>query len=241
MTDLMAESSSSSTDATIALLAPLHMELGPLAGLLRLGRRGRLYRGQLGSNSIVACVGGVGAERVTACFEKLMREHRPAWVIHLGFAGGLDPQFDAAQVLTAGRVLNESGRSVQLGNGAGESGCTLLSVDRLANSVELKRKLFERHHAAAVDMESFAVAEAASHASVELSILRAISDPADLAVPPQVFRMITAEGKVDVGAAARTLLRHPDQLPVMWKLGRTSRQAGRNLANAVRNLLLERA
>ncbi len=60
----------------------------------------------------------------------------------------------------------------------------VLGADAIVASVEEKRRLRQRTGAAAVDLESGAVARVAAMHSMPFAVLRAICDPAESALPP---------------------------------------------------------
>ncbi len=111
------------------------------------------------------------------------------WVISTGFAGGLQPGFQvgnwvmASEVIDAStgdswkpsRPLPEMGRSVSIGR--------FVTVPSLLREPPAKEEVGFRFGAIAVDLETTAVASAASKAQVPWIGFRAILDPMEMGLP----------------------------------------------------------
>ena len=117
----------------------------------------------------------------------------------------------------ARRVAADDGLPIHVGG--------LLTVDRVVGNVEEKRALAAETGAAAVDMESGAVAEAALAAAVEVVAVRAILDPVaePLDVPPD--RFLHPDGSLAMWKNALYVEMRPGRLPALWALGQRSEQA----------------
>jgi len=169
-------------------------------------------------------VAGMGAARLCAVID----QHRPRSVQLIGFAGGLDPALKVGDVLRIGRVLHEGDKPITLNGTA-----TLLTADDLADSPATKRELRQRTGADAVDMETYFVARHCRERGIALDVLRAISDPADAALPRAALTWVKPDGSHNVAAAAGYVLTHPHRLPAMIRLGRASNAAARALATTL--------
>ena len=112
------------------------------------------------------------------------------------------------------------------------------TVNRLITTPADKAALFRKTGALAVDMEQ-AVVQRAVPAGVEIIGLRAISDPADMAVDPAVLGFINEFGRPRPLVIGKTLLRRPSLLPQLLALGQfryrpqESRPWHRGIASAV--------
>ena len=69
--------------------------------------------------------------------------------------------------------------------------------------------------AVAVDMESAAVARLAREAGIPFAVVRAVSDPAQRALPMAARAGFGADGVADIGAVLQALLRRPYELPAL--------------------------
>jgi len=164
-------------------------------------------------------------------------------LVSFGFAGGLTPEWSPGDVLVAGMItgpdgtnyLPNLGLSLLLGSTLGRYGlnsrpATVLGVESVVASVESKRRLAKGHVAAAVDMESYAMAKAAS--ARPFVVVRVIIDPASRAIPPSVLTALDDNGDVRPLALIGSLLRHPSDIMALAALARDSHAARRNLSNA---------
>ena len=180
----------------------------------------------------VTRVTGMGQHHAAATVARLLTDHRGtfAWVLHVGFAGGLDPIHETGDVLRIGRVTNETGERLTLDDANGRA--VLLTSNHVVGSVVEKERLFKTHLAGVVDMETFAVAKEAVAAGMPLIAIRAVSDPADFALPVASAGWVTPEGRPRAVAAALYALTHPWRIPHMLRLARDARVAGERLAAA---------
>jgi adenosylhomocysteine nucleosidase len=99
-----------------------------------------------------------------------------------------------------------------------------------------KAALFRETGALAVDMEQETVRRAVPR-DVDLIGIRAIIDPADMAIDPAVLRFVDDVGRPRPLALASSLLRRPGLVPHLLELRANSAVALRNLGLGVRALL----
>jgi len=213
----------------VAIITAMAMEMQPIARQLRLSRKGGDFAGNADDLDILATVSGMGALRAVQAFERLVKEHQPDLVVLAGFSGALDPFYRPGYTLSGAVVCNEGGETVDLDT----DGVTLLTVDQPAASPEVKRSLYEKHDAAAVDMESFAVARAAASHKVTLRIVRTISDGPDQTIPPWAMGLMKPDGTNNVNAAMAMLLTRPTRLGAMLAMRRGAKAAAESLGPAV--------
>ena len=231
---------------TIVLLAAVRHEIAPCAALLSLRRCGIRYTGCVDGRRIVAMISGVGETRAVRALEDVVGAERPARLVHLGFAGALNPALRVGDVPEFSGVVDESGGRVGIGveqpqarpkvEATGD-GPTLLTAQQLADSTAMKRKLFERHGACAVDMETYAVARRAAEMALPLTVLRAISDDADTVVPAAALSWVNADGSIDAWAATRHLARRPWLVGPVMRLKQGCDRAAERLATRVAEML----
>ncbi|MDX1540193.1 MAG: hypothetical protein R3349_02195 [Geminicoccaceae bacterium] len=173
-------------------------------------------------------------------------------LISFGLAGGLDPSLRPGALLLPETVIGppSGGRPCPVfeaspaeravlherlaGAGLQPVASSLLGSERLVGSPARKAELFRTTGAVAVDMESHVVAEVAAAAGLPWLVLRAIADPADLALPSFIGATLGPEGGVRRGAVLRGLLRQPAALPSLIRLHRHSRRGLGSLARAAR-------
>ena len=189
---------------TIVLLAALHDELAVTLDRINLVPTGAdHYIGQIGQIKIIAAVTGIGASRAAVAAKRLLDQHQPHHVILAGFAGGLDPQLTPGSVLAIKWVTDEHGSTLELGNGAPQPSehaadrdveSSLLTANSVVESVAAKHELFQQRRCAAVDMETYHVAQICAQQGIPLTAWRAITDPANIALPPQALQWVKPNG-----------------------------------------------
>src|SRR5690606_4655209 len=79
----------------------------------------------------------------------------------------------------------------------------------------------------------FTVAQACAQLNLPYVCLRAISDPADMALPAGSDNWLDHEGRIRHGRVIRFALTHPRWLGQLTRLARYSRDASATLTNAV--------
>jgi adenosylhomocysteine nucleosidase len=154
-------------------------------------------------------------------------------IVSFGLAGGLDPALPAGTVIVAERViaygrvwLTDGTLNDRLG---GTTGHLCLGLDRVVASADEKLHLSQKTGAAAVDMESGAVAAVAAAARVPFAVLRAICDPADRTLPPAALVVLDAAGRLVAARLAMSVLGRPGQMKALFGLARDAAAARRAL------------
>ncbi|MGO4124780.1 nucleoside phosphorylase [Inquilinus sp. YAF38] len=97
--------------------------------------------------------------------------------------------------------------------------------DVIVDTAEAKARLHRHSGAFIVDLESAAVAAAATEAGLPFGVLRAVADPAAHGLPPAALVGLDNEGRPAIGPVLRALARSPGQLPALIRLGRQSSAA----------------
>jgi len=158
-------------------------------------------------------------------------------LISFGLAGGLDPALSPGAVIVPSAVVTcgkrytaDANLSHMLG-GATEH--VVLGADGIVASVEEKRRLYNETGAAAVDIESGAVARTAAEHDIPFAVLRAVCDPADRSLPPAALTAIDARGGINVWRLLGSVGTHPTQLPALLALAAAAVAAKRALAERI--------
>jgi adenosylhomocysteine nucleosidase len=157
-------------------------------------------------------------------------------LVSFGLCGGLDPALRAGDLVIPLAVL-ETGASYPtdpaLSQGAGGwFGGLLLATETLVVTREAKRRLFGMTRAAAVDLESGAVARVAARHGLRFTVIRAVCDPAGRTLPPASMNALDRAGAVKYGRVMRSIAGRPSQLPELFGLARDAMAARRTLARA---------
>jgi hopanoid-associated phosphorylase len=151
-------------------------------------------------------------------------------LVSFGLAGALAPDLREGELLLPGEVIVPDGRRIatdaawraHLTTLADARSGPLLGSDQLIESVTAKTALHRASGAVALDMESHLVALAASATGLPFVVIRAVTDPADQALPAVARVALDAEGRVRMLAVAAALLRRPGDLPTLLRLARQS-------------------
>jgi adenosylhomocysteine nucleosidase len=191
-----------------------------------------------GGRQVLWVQGGMGSCRAAAAARWLVKQGATALAV-LGVSGGLDPAMGSGDLVLASQVLPLAGRVDQFlpPDWAGRL-CRnlahrklpvrfgpLLSVARPVLEPLAKSRAFQSCGALAVDMESAAVAEVSREAALPFFALRAVCDPADCRIPPELLGLVDEQGRPQVLRILKTLLRRPLSLREMWRMQRQFRCA----------------
>ena len=179
-----------------------------------------------------ACSGGRPEKAVSAAASLVAEGCRG--LVSFGLAGGLAPDLKPGDLIAASNVVAPTGRAYATDDGwrervlsaAGPLSIKVLqiaSVDRVLATPKEKWVLQAQTGAAAVDMESHAVAHAAEAAGIPFLVLRAIADPASHGIPSAALSGLDADGGTRPLAVAASLAARPWQLPALIRLGLESR------------------
>jgi adenosylhomocysteine nucleosidase len=214
----------------VVVVAALEMELGGLLDRLggvvtTQGAGFKAHRGAWRDRGVLLVESGMGRERAARAAEAVIHAHQPAWVISTGFAGGLAPELARLHLVVGNSVSNSDGQRLAIdvklvadprrGLHVGRH----VTVDRIVRTTAEKRALAEKSGAIAVDMETFAVAEACRAAKTKFMAVRIISDSVDDELPADLERLVqrpSMAGKL--GAAAGAIVRRPGSVKDLWNL-----------------------
>ncbi len=161
-------------------------------------------------------------------------------LVSFGLAGGLSPDVAAGAIIVPAAVLSRGRHlaadpdlSAALGGVTVEA---LLAGEAVVASIAGKAERWQGTQAAAVDLESGAVAEAARQAGVPYAVLRAVCDPATRALPPAAVGALNASGGIGLLRLAASLILRPGQTGDLLALSRDARAARQALVERVREL-----
>lgn len=211
--------------------------VGVLVGLASEARLVRRAAHRLGLEVPVE-ISAADPERAEAGARRLVAAGA-AGLVSFGLAAGLDPALAPGTLLLPEAVLDPDGRrwpSSPAWRGAlGLSGeaAPLAGCETLLKTREDKARLRAASGAAAADMESHRLARVAAEAGLPLLVLRAVADPAGLALPPPAWDAIDAGGRSRGLRVAGRLLRAPRHLPALLELARAAGRAERALGGAL--------
>ena len=173
-------------------------------------------------------------------------------LISFGLAGGLDPGLRPGTILIAAEVLCRPDRdakpdaiaaaramhrftadamlSFRLG---GATGHVMLGAETIVADADAKRALWQATGAAAVDLESGAVARVAAEHGLPFAVLRAVCDPAERDLPPAALIALDRHGAIGFARVLGSVLAHPAQLAALLALAADAAAARRALRDVV--------
>ncbi|MGH7079934.1 MAG: hypothetical protein ACREFU_17790 [Acetobacteraceae bacterium] len=208
------------------------MPLGVVVGLAAEARIARPLRA-------VVTIGGGTALGAEMAAESLAASGATG-LLSFGLAGGLDPALRPGDLLVP-RAVRAFGQDwpadpmlLQLLGGPTIS--LLLSEGTVVASAAAKRRLWHASGAAAVDLESGAVAEAAVRHDLPFAVLRAVCDPASRSLPRAALVALDAAGHVRPLRIIGVALARPRQVVALLALASDAAHARRALAERVRAL-----
>ncbi len=204
---------------------------------------------ELADGSLLA-VSGMGAAAAAASALELIAAGAGA-LASWGFAGGLDPALAPGMLFLPEEVIDPAGRLLPSRSGwrerlgqalAGERVCThgrLLTSERIVASIEEKCACRRASGAAAVDLESFAIAAVAERHQLPFLCVRVIVDGAHDALPQALLRVTRADGGLHALGLAGELVRAPREVGgALLRLARRYGAAQHTLRHAARRGLL---
>ncbi len=195
-----------------------------------------------GAADLLMIHASAGRPEDAAAAARAMAAHGASGLVSFGVAGGLDPSLGAGVVVIGSSVIEPDGaalpahepwvKALMRIDGAFDSGA-IIGSDRPVMTALDKRRLFRRHGALAVDMESHAVAAVARDAGIPFAAIRAIGDPAGRSVPRAALAGHMPDGRTRALPVVAGLLRRPRDLAGIWRLARETNRALSALRAAV--------
>lgn len=159
-------------------------------------------------------------------------------LLSFGLAGGLDPALAPGTILVPATVVDageswSTNAALNAGLG-GATGHVLLGGGALLATVAEKRAARATTGAAAVDLESAAVARAAARFGLPFAALRAVCDGADRALPFAARVALDGNGRIGPLRVLVAVLRRPGDIPALIGLARDAGAARKALVTRVR-------
>lgn len=195
-----------------------------------------IHRTLVGAATLDFLVSGMGPAYAARAMDAVADADHSIYVA-AGFAGSLRPELALGDIVVAKSILREATDEsaspdahlvAQAIAAGGKSIARLVSSDRIATTVEEKRRLAQM--AEAVDMESFTVISTAQRRKIPSLAIRIISDRHDQALPIDFSAAVDSRGQVAIGSLLRMMAGSPGQISALMKLGRDSKTAAGNLS-----------
>lgn len=161
-------------------------------------------------------------------------------LLSFGFAGGLSPVLRPGDLVVPDAVLVDGlhlSTDPTLSSRFSRRRGVLLGAHAVIGTVAARRAAHAATGAAAVDLESGAVAAGAHVAKLPFAVVRAICDAWDRELPSVVTAALDGNGRIAGGHIARSLLRRPGEIADLIGLARNAAHARRTLREAVTTAL----
>lgn len=222
----------------VGIITALPEELGTITDQ----RIGKGAWKRLGPQLLIAH-SGIGPQRAVAAAQQLL-DNGANGLLCWGCAAGLDNYLKPGALLLPSQLITGDGQSIKtdaqrrqrllhcLQTTLEVHNLALTESDQLVSTPEQKSALAKQTQAAAVDMESVAVARFAQQKQIPFNTLRVIADPANMVLPVPVCDALGDDGEVHMPRLLRSLARHPLQLVGLIRLGRQFRAAQQTLKQA---------
>jgi len=161
-------------------------------------------------------------------------------LVSFGLAGGLDPTLRPGTIIVPSHVIfnnvSYAADAELMRRLGGQTPHALFAAEDVAASATSKGRLYETTGAAALDLESGAVARAASARELPFAVLRVICDPAHRCLPSAALAALDAQGTIAAWRVLAQLAAHPDQLPLLLRLAADAFVARRRLTRRVKEV-----
>ena len=238
----------------LAIIAALNEEVNSLKRSMSISKSSvvedcRLYEGQNGQREFLLVVTGVGRRRAQQAVRTVLERYPLKAMVSTGLSGALSrktcvgdivvysglgfkdetregnnleniltPDPDLLSLST--KLLRETGLAFITGRG--------VTLENVCAAPEAKEALGREFEAESVDMESYWLALAAEEKKIPFITVRSILD--EVQDDLTCLTRISTDGKINQGAAAAYILKHPGQIKEMAYYARCAKKAEKNLA-----------
>ncbi len=245
--------------APVAIFVATGAEAKPLCQALRGARLASprsdpVVRIDLDGRPLLVAKTGMGAANAGTAARRVFDRSPAAAALSVGVAAGLSPHLRSGDVLVGDRVilaretatapasfpsdpaLQEWALRLLRRSGDRHECGGIVTVERIILSAEEKRRLAAQSGAIAADMESAAIAAAATARAIPFLAIRVILDPAHEDLTIAFERFLDRRGEPRWLNLSLYLLGHPLSLPSLIGLGLRTRAACARLGHLLRGL-----
>ena len=174
-------------------------------------------QGRLLDIDVTVAISGVGLKRARNSTNTLIKKFKPGVIISAGFAGALNPKLGLADVIVADWVLSlKNDEKISMENKLPYIAFNfinggILTENSFINTKEKKLDLFVKSGAEIVDMETWAIADAAKKLDTGVISVRAVSDLTNQHLP-RMEQIFGKESKIDYKKAFRYFKANPSEI-----------------------------
>jgi len=174
--------------------------------------------GRRGDTRFLMAANGAGGALAVRAAERAVAHGRPDLLVSAGYCGALAPHLRVGDIVACRHAGGEPGG--------------ILGVDHVVTTASEKYVAFERTSAAAVDMESHALARFAHEHDIPFRVIRAVSDEAQGDLGLDLNRARDREGRIrDLSVLQLALLRPWSGLPALIRLASNASIASQRLGD----------
>jgi adenosylhomocysteine nucleosidase len=203
-------------------------------------RHDNLLSGKIADRDVTILHTGVGAKACNARLEILLHKTRPSLVISSGFAGAVGEQLGVGDLILAQNFSDPGllANAEQILRDRQPRVVKLFTSTSIIDSIDERNEIARAADAAAVDMETGAIADVCKVHGVPLLSLRIISDTVSqpFPVPPSVLFDIERQ-QTNFGGLLAYLLREPSSIWRLLRFGRQIARARASLTDAIVDLI----
>jgi adenosylhomocysteine nucleosidase len=192
-----------------------------------------------GRPGVFTLLTGIGRQNAEKSVRSFLNSCAPELVLTCGFAGGLNPNLKTGDVVfEIGQQPSAIGNQPEPADGdsqqkllaAGAQPVKFFCADRIATTVAEKKKLRDETGADAVEMESAAIHAVCRDRGLPCITLRAVSDPANEALPLDFNALAKPDQSLDFGKLAWAIAKSPGKVGALLALQKQTSLAARRLA-----------
>ena len=183
-----------------------------------------------GRNDVRVVLTGMGASNAERAIRSALESNKPARVFTCGFAGALNPTLAIGDVVFGEKISPPMAQRLQA---AGAKQVVFASSERVLTTAAEKCSLRAQTDADVVEMESAVIERVCRETGIECIKLRAISDTAREDLPLDFNALMTVDQHLDSAKLAFAILRKPNKVTALLRLGKNSAIAARALAKVL--------
>jgi adenosylhomocysteine nucleosidase len=196
----------------------------------------KFHTGKLRKFRVAVVESGVGQKKAASATEVLIDTFHPRRLVSAGYSGALSEEQKRFAIRIPSVVVRESdGQTIELGSETDDS-VRLLTTDFVVATAKRKKSLGEKHQAALVDMETFAVAERCREHGVPFLSVRIVLDTATESLPKDVHRIMKSAERSTArlaGSVLGSLFSRPSALLDLYTLKERALDATDRLAKRI--------